>query len=339
MPTAQELCESIADTIKDYRAGEVPKPAHAHVARWIGQFPQNDQFDVLTHMNDLLATSYINRADMEDFLSGLVTHKNLAGNDPKTFWPTVNFLDIQGGGSSQHDILEMFASTLKKTLGITLSKCGSQGDPFVYLDDVSFSGMRVKSDVCDWIAKTAPAAAVVHVIVGALHTGGYWYANKQIAEAAAAAKKKIDVHWWRVLELEDRSNYSDTSDIFKPSSLPQMPTMNAYLAGLKFPPPLRTAGQMGQCKMFKTEAGRHLLEQQFLQAGLHIRSVATNLPATQRLLGYASTNSRRTLGFGSTVVTFRNCPNNCPLALWVGAPWYPLFPRKTNTMKFDFDVF
>jgi len=45
------------------------------------------------------------------------------------------------------------------------------------------------------------------------------------------------------------------------------------------------------------------------------------------------------LGFGSMIVTFRNCPNNCPLALWWGDPnakassplsrWYPLFWRKT----------
>ena len=38
-----------------------------------------------------------------------------------------------------------------------------------------------------------------------------------------------------------------------------------------------------------------------------------------------------TLGFGSLIVTYRNCPNNAPLALWVDAPWYPLFPRTTNT--------
>lgn len=33
------------------------------------------------------------------------------------------------------------------------------------------------------------------------------------------------------------------------------------------------------------------------------------------------------------MVTFRNCPNNCPLAFWVGDPWYPLFPRLNNVKK------
>jgi hypothetical protein len=42
----------------------------------------------------------------------------------------------------------------------------------------------------------------------------------------------------------------------------------------------------------------------------------------------------RTLGFGSVIVTFRNCPNTCPLPFWAGDPWYPLFPRSTNTDAF-----
>jgi hypothetical protein len=53
--------------------------------------------------------------------------------------------------------------------------------------------------------------------------------------------------------------------------------------------------------------------------------------------GYATAKAERvgnmvlsTLGFGSTIVTFRNCPNNAPLAFWAGDPWYPLFPRKIN---------
>lgn len=46
------------------------------------------------------------------------------------------------------------------------------------------------------------------------------------------------------------------------------------------------------------------------------------------------------LGFGAMFITYRNIANNCPLALWWGAPnspedhpfskWYPLFPRKSN---------
>ena len=333
------LCDSISDTIKDYRSGEIPRPDRVHVAKWVGQFAQNYQFGVLTQMSTLLENTYITKANMEAFLSGLVTNeKLLAGNDPKTFWPTVNFLDIQDQSQSQRDILAMFATTLQATLGISLSQCGVAGGPYVYLDDVSFSGQRIRIDLCKWIEDAAPRNAVVHVILGASHTGGSWYAEKEIGAAAVAQNKTINLSWWRVRELEDRSNFKNTSDLFLPSSLPDTVVMKTYVAGLKYPPPLRDAGQMGECKVFDGEAGRNLLEQQFLEAGLRIRSVCHNLPATQRLLGYASTNSRRTLGFGSTVVTFRNCPNNCPLAFWVGNPWYALFPRKINVKKSGWQV-
>ena len=52
-----------------------------------------------------------------------------------------------------------------------------------------------------------------------------------------------------------------------------------------------------------------------------------------RPLGY---HNLRTLGFGSMFITYRNCPNNCPLALWVEQDAYPsLFPRKANTKNLD----
>lgn len=64
-----------------------------------------------------------------------------------------------------------------------------------------------------------------------------------------------------------------------------------------------------------------------LDDGVKIRGMCPHLNKYQRPLGNMILE---TLGFGSTIVTFRNCPNNAPLAFWAGDPWYPLFPRKTN---------
>jgi hypothetical protein len=101
----------------------------------------------------------------------------------------------------------------------------------------------------------------------------------------------------------------------------------SYVQTLRYPPVLRTAGNLGENQFFSSEAGRHLLEQEFLKTGLYIRSRCPHLNTYQRPLGNMVLD---TLGFGSLFVTFRNCPNNCPLALWAGEPWYPLFPRKIN---------
>lgn len=230
-------------------------------------------------------------------------------------------------------MLDLFSTAMKETLGIEVNQCGSNGGPFIYLDDISFTGNRVLNDLTKWLQGPALPNAQVYVIVFAYHNGGQWYANKGVTAAAITQKKTISLNWWRVLELEDRTNYSNTSDVFRPSSLPADAAMTAYVNGLAYPPPLRDPGKMGSCQVFANEQSRDLLEQQLLSAGLRVRAMCPNLPATQRLLGYASANSRNTLGFGSPLVTHRNCPNNCPLAFWVDAPWYPLFPRKTNVKR------
>lgn len=96
---------------------------------------------------------------------------------------------------------------------------------------------------------------------------------------------------------------------------------------MQYVPVLRSPGSVGSNALFSTEEGKHLLEQEFLKAGVRIRQRCPHLTRVQRPLGHVTLE---TLGFGSLIVTFRNCPNNAPLALWAGAPWYPLFPRTTN---------
>lgn len=301
-----------------------------HVSKWINQFDEAHRAPILVEMDAMLGQTYISKAAMESFLLGLVSNTDLVGDNPEKFWPTVNFLDIQGGGNSQRDILAMFGSVLKANLGIKIANCGKQNGLYVYLDDIIFTGNRVRRDLEKWILHKAPAKAIVHVIVGAYHTGGQWYAEKKIEEAVVTSKKSITFMWWRLRELEDRTNRNNTSDVFRPSSLPSSAAMIKYRGEMNSEPPLRDEGRMGSCQVFKDEQGRNILEQQLLLAGLRIRALCPNLPLTCRPLGYSSANSGKTLGFGSTLVTHRNCPNNCPLAFWVGHPWYPLFPRKNN---------
>ena len=88
-------------------------------------------------------------------------------------------------------------------------------------------------------------------------------------------------------------------------------------------------------RLFTSEKNRQLLEREFLHAGTQIQGFAESPSAALKPLGF----SPFVPGFGSLFVTYRNCPNNCPLALWYGDPdlgpdhplsrWYPLFPRKT----------
>ncbi len=327
MSERKRLLKSIAETIADYRAGEITTPTAEHVEAWIGQFDDDVQEPMLAEINHVLERTCIPKDTVEKFLSNLVKNKDLAGSDPCSFWEDVKFLAIQGGGNSQREMLAMFSSILQEECGLGIDDCGADPDAYLYLDDGIFTGNRVRNDLISWMQTDAPEKATLHVVTIALHIGGQYYARTGIEKAAQDAEKKIDIKWWRCVEIEDRKTYIDTSDVLRPKSVPDDVLTQEYVRGLKYAPVLRKPGSVGNNKFFSSEDGRHLLEQELLKAGARIRSMCPYLNVYQRPLGNMVLE---TLGFGSLLVTFRNCPNNCPLAFWAGDPWYPLFPRKTN---------
>ena len=331
MSNRNKLLESIAETIADYREGEVQRPTPEHVDRWVKQFDREVQKPMLDELDHVLKHTYFTKGTVKDFLAALVNNKKLTGDDPCSFWEDVEFLRIQGGGNSQREMLMMFDGILDDECGVKTEDCGETPAAYLYLDDAIFTGNRVRTDLGSWIGSDAPDDVKVHVVTIALHRGGQYFASTKIKESVKGAEKKIDVTWWRSIEIEDRKRYIYSSDVLRPTCIPDDDEVQAYASGLKYPAVLRTPGNVGAIGIFSGEEGRHLLEQEFLKAGVKIRSMCPNLNVYQRPLGNMLLE---TLGFGSLLVTFRNCPNNCPLALWAGDPWYPLFPRSTNSDAF-----
>jgi hypothetical protein len=342
--TRAELVQSICDQVHDYREGAIPRRTPEVVERWVRQFPDGVQDGILFEMDRLLDQTYISRKSMDAFLQGLTKNEKLCGADPEAFWKGANLLDIQKGGNSQSDMLEMFGGIFEKVFGSAIDRSGSKDGPFIYLDDAVFSGRRVVHDLSGWIEGIAPSKFTLHIIAAVLYQGGIYYVNKRLAELEAKTGKKVSVTWWRILELENRRYYKNASDVYWPTAAPTGPLGDAYVKYMteqepKYQVELRQSGSVGTKALFSSDQNRILLEQQFLSAGLEIRKKCPNLHESLRPLG---SSSLKTFGFGSTLVTFRNCPNNCPLVYWVDAPWYPLFPRSTNadaSMKRLFGAF
>ncbi len=193
-----------------------------------------------------------------------------------------------------------------------------------------FGGGHVRGDLVEWVKQQAPEKVRIHIIVVAYHLGGQWFAEQKIMEAAKSVGKKVELRWARIYQIEDRKSYIDKSDVLRPVRIPDHKLTKDYaraLADQKFPPILRVPGNIGPARFYSGEEGRNLLEQQFLMKGTEIRSQSQYLNEYQRPSGNMVL---KTLGFGAMLVTFRNCANNCPLALWAGDPWHPLFPRKIN---------
>lgn len=326
----EELLESIAEQIADYREGEVSQPTPDHVERWIEQFPDDVQDAMLAELHHVFDKTYFSRKSFDSFLRSLAKNKKFTDDDPAGFWGEAHLLDIQQGGSSQREMLALFREIIEQEYG-----ADGEGDgPYVYIDDAIFSGTRVKCDLTDWIRNDAPNEAEVRIVAAAIHTGGEYYASKELKKVINETGKKIELGWWRVITPENRLRYRYSSDVLWPTELPDdsnIAEYAEYLDGEGYPAQLRQPGSIGDNKFFSSDEGRILLEKQLLIAGAHLRKVCTNMHEVLRPLGFMGL---KTLGFGSVIVTFRNCPNTCPLAFWAGDPWYPLFPRSTNTDAF-----
>lgn len=341
MDTRIQLLTAIASTISTYRLGEIPVATIQHVERWINQFSPENQLVVLQEMDQMLKKFFLTKEWFINYLRRLLRNQELAGDLPSDYWRRANILNIQQHGDSQHEFIEILESCLIEEFNISMSECGSIGGDYIYLDDVIFSGNRVGNDLEAWIRVQAPNVASIHVIVAAYHTYGKYSLENRLNKVIAESGKNICIKYWRMGIVENRNAYKNSSGVLWPADIPDEQNVINYLAKpTRFPFKPRVMNDF--VGPFSSVEGRNVLEQEFLVAGAKIISNIDNPKPTMRPLGYSPFG----VGFGSLIVTYRNCPNNCPLALWWGDAeatsgalhWYPLLPRKTYAaVSFDID--
>lgn len=333
MSKREQMLGSLAKILEDYRKDEIPPRTPKLIEEWLTQFPDAIQDDLLDGLIQVLNKTYITEATFNSFLEFLASTDKLSpGCKPDDYWRKANFLNIQQGGNSQKEILDTFNEILQKTHGFSLRDTGSEGGDFIYLDDCVGTGSRVRADICNWLKTEAPDRINLHIITPILFKGSWWI-DGQIKNTATANGKTISIHKWRIesFEMENRRAYKDNSDVLWPVTIPDEPSVQAYihhLDSLGHPVVMRKPGNVGASNIFRDDTQRILLENAFLVRGCQIRQECGNLPDPVRPLGFHNLDC---LGFGSMFVMYRNCPNNCPLVFWVDQEEYPtLFPRRTN---------
>jgi hypothetical protein len=243
-----DLLKSVAAIVDNYRLGEIAPIDADHVMRWISQFDCGVRKGMLAELAHVFGQTYFTKGGVEEFLAAVLRSKELVGEDPSEFWKSAKFLDIQAGGSSQRDMLELFGQALKKECGLEIGQCGQTPQRFVYLDDVLFTGNRIKNDLEAWIkSAAAPQTADVCVITIGLHAGGHYYADGGISAAAKTAGKTITLHWWHAVEIEDRKSMTNVSDVLRPTKIPADALTQAYVNSMKHAPVFRTPGKAATC--------------------------------------------------------------------------------------------
>ncbi|MCD6327177.1 hypothetical protein J7M28_06455 [bacterium] len=334
MSNRKELLGTIAKIISDYREGDIPPRAPELIEHWLQQFPASIQDDLLEACVHVFKKTYISLTSFRSFLTGLaVSDKLYPGCEPSDYWLEANLLDIQQGGNSQKEILEIFDEILQDEHGFGLADTGSGDGDFVYIDDCMGTGNRVKHDICSWLDQDTPRQITLKVVTPILYAGSWWI-DEWIKQKATENGKTITIEKYYLDDsyLENRKGYRNNSDVLWPTEIPDDGCVRAYcdlLSERGYPHEVRARGNPGAAEIFRDDSQKILLEQAFLVRGCQIRRENPNLPEVARPLGY---NKLHSLGFGSMFVMYRNCPNNCPLVFWVEQDEYPaLFPRKTNT--------
>ncbi|WP_243694058.1 hypothetical protein [Stenotrophomonas sp. ATCM1_4] len=332
----EDLLHRVAATIATYRQGEIEAPTAQHVDRWLRQFTPENQLPFLREFSSVMGHIFVTRAWTIEFLRRLIGNQELSGPNPAQYWGAANILQIQSVGRSQQEMVRLLGESLMHGYGLDVLRCGHPDGDFIYLDDGIFSGSRAIADLGEWIRTQAPAHANLQIIVIALHIGGFYWVKDNLQRVARESGKNIIIKFWKVYDIENRRTYKNSSNVLWPATVPNSQEAQAYvdsIASTRFPLEMRAAGAPRW--PFVSEEGRQILEGEFLIAGAKIKANMVEEKSYFRPLGFGSFGA----GFGTMMVTYRNCPNNAPLALWwgdggVSTPalnWYPLFKRRTNS--------
>ncbi|QDK37947.1 hypothetical protein [Bdellovibrio sp. NC01] len=309
-----------------------------HVKQWIGQFDRGLREPVLSELVHVLNRTYLTSESMVHYLQSMLTSKAIIGlDDPSEFWGDTEILNIQDKGESQKFLVAEFGKILNEELDIDIDTCGAEEvRRFLYLDDGLFSGNTVKNDLCNWLDLKAEDLVgeefEIIVITFASHTLGKWIVKEAIESKISELELNGKYRSLHVKKFRNNVNVRDQSDVLWPVQHDFEEEVRDFVVelnsnGLKAVN-FRTGNDVGENSYFSTGSARHILENALLHKSVQIRNESGNFKRAHKPLGFTSHNS---LGFGSLFVTHRNCPNNCPLALWAGTDnWYPLFPRKNN---------
>ena len=329
MPTA-----AIANILVDYRENEIERVTEEHVDRWIQQFPTEKRNLMLSELAHVFGKTYFSRQRCNQFLHGIVRNDRLTGGDPQQFWRRTALLNIQTRGRSQHDMIENFSSVLRLEFGNDFRTAQAQNaGGFLYLDDGIFSGSRAKGDLVAWIRGLALREFRLDVVVFVSHSLGEYYLTRDIQSVERELGKRIHLNIWAVKRYENKLIRRNSSDVLWPSLVPDDPVVQEYVQGIENRVVLREGAGQGEAAIFSSDEGRRVLEEQFIIAGAKIAKSCGQIKKCMRPLGFYNFG----LGFGTMFATFRNCPNNAPIAIWWGVPtrmaernWVPLLRRLGN---------
>lgn len=334
--TNEELCLSIATVISNYRNGEFGEYDKAHVWRWVEQFDVDERQIVLQETNRILKKNFISRESFNKLVDAIISSQVVYGENKDNYWNSVSLLEIQRKGSSQKELNDIFCSKLSEVYNIdNIINCESR--EYLYIDDFIFSGGRVYSDLSFWLRETMPNECRICIVTIGWYLYGQYSLKKRLEALISLLEINVELQFCSFINrrLENRLFRKDFSEVFWPTScVEEIPEVVNYIEEHGYDPQYRVKNGIKNSVFSRPR--REEYEKILLKHGLKILGFSKNNSRVVKPLGYHQFNE---FGFGSTIFSFRNCPNNNPLVFWWGDPeapdwhpfskWYPLLQRDT----------
>lgn len=312
--------EELAAFVDEYRGARVSN-ARKHVRTWMQAFDEPDRVgEELAHV---LRSTFLTRDQAVAELGNWLANPKKVSRGLITSWDEATFLDIAERGGSQHDVLDLLDEEAVAN-GEEPIRSRSGERVYVYADDVSVHGMRALNDLTTWITHDAPAEFDLLILLERGLAGQETFVTNELRNRARRAGKTARIKW--------SCNETFThADCYFPSETIDTEELAAWRKEMAVAEiPLRT--DTGTGRFFSSEENRRIIEAEFLTAGAKILANNRHLNPRKymRPLGNTIWSKSTPLGLGVPVVTWRNCPNSAPLALWAEGIGTPLFPRRSN---------
>jgi hypothetical protein len=313
--------DKLIELVKSYHGGLYSRGAAQRVERWFELFPQGTRQQVSDELAHVLGTAFLTRDESRALARQWLVTPSESSRGLLKDWSESTFLRVQSGGGSQADVLQILSEEAKAS-GVEDPTIAAGTKVHVYVDDVSVQGMRILNDLTPWIEGAAPAQAELLVLLQRRWGHREGWVTRELKGRAQRCGKTLRVTWSCSLDFGQ-------FDCYFPRMLPDDPRMDDYVARVS--PKIDRRSANGSGRYFSTESARTHLEQALLLAGIDVLSENGYLSAKKHMRPLGNTVLPWLgLGIGVPIVTWRNCPNSAPLALWAEGGVPPLFPRDAN---------
>lgn len=328
--TDRDLMGQIASKLYDYRNPPANGMDVEHVSRWIEQFEPGDRRFVLEETDRFMEIGYFSEQDYQRMASELADDE-----ENERFFQNAAFLDIQIQGSSQHEFMTLLHSEREEEINlvsrISTREWVNSFQEFIYIDDVSFSGAKAINDLGWFINNFNLRNITIYVYFFGYHTFAEWKIKDLLEREFSDRNIAIGVGGGDFRYIENQRRNSASSGVLWPT--PQSVVIPAWATNLASYAGTYRNGYVVN-DIFPHELRRDRFEAILTKVGFDILGNSQNPSPVIKPLGFSTFNG---VGFGGTIFTFRNCPNNTPLAFWWGnyQPsgnraldcWYPLMKR------------